>query len=203
MEYYLSGIIDEIHELKNGIIQAFKSIKDFNSFKRQIPNLLTVFRFLFTIPIIHLIITNRLYIAGLHAILAIITDLFDGYLARKWNCESELGRKLDALIDKLFIFLVSIPLAFTYPILFFIIFFEITIALINGVAHLKKMNPKTIAIGKVKTFFLDTLVIITFFVDIFTFDMLFIIVFTITLILEFISLFNYFSIYYTKIKEHF
>ena len=37
------------------------------------------------------------------AILAGITDWFDGYLARRYQCESDFGRLMDPLADKIFI----------------------------------------------------------------------------------------------------
>ena len=37
------------------------------------------------------------------AVVAGITDWFDGYLARKYKCESDFGRLMDPLADKIFI----------------------------------------------------------------------------------------------------
>lgn len=42
-------------------------------------------------------------IAYIIAIIAGITDWFDGYLARKYKCESDFGRLMDPLADKIFI----------------------------------------------------------------------------------------------------
>ena len=42
-------------------------------------------------------------VAYILAIVAGITDLFDGYLARKYHCESDFGRLADPLADKIFI----------------------------------------------------------------------------------------------------
>ena len=43
------------------------------------------------------------WIAYIIAILAGLTDWFDGYLARKYKCESDFGRLMDPLADKIFI----------------------------------------------------------------------------------------------------
>ena len=45
------------------------------------------------------------------AIIAGVTDLFDGYLARKYHCESDFGRLADPLADKIFILATYIMMA--------------------------------------------------------------------------------------------
>ncbi len=79
-----------------------------------IPNLLTFLRILL-IPIIMscLLSGNPFYSeiisTGLF-IFAAISDFFDGYLARKFNQESEMGRFLDPIADKLIVIGVLIAL---------------------------------------------------------------------------------------------
>jgi CDP-diacylglycerol--glycerol-3-phosphate 3-phosphatidyltransferase len=72
---------------------------------RQLPNLLTVAR----IPAVALI-AYWTYLAGPWAsaalalfILAAVTDLLDGWVARKVGAVSDFGRLMDALVDKIFI----------------------------------------------------------------------------------------------------
>ena len=43
------------------------------------------------------------WVAYILAIIGGLTDLFDGYLARKYHCESDFGRLIDPLADKMFI----------------------------------------------------------------------------------------------------
>lgn len=50
-------------------------------------------------------------IAYILAILAALTDLFDGKLARKYKCESDFGKIADPLADKIFIVATFITLA--------------------------------------------------------------------------------------------
>jgi len=45
-------------------------------------------------------------------IIACITDFFDGYLARIWNQQSDLGRMLDPIADKLLISVALLMLVF-------------------------------------------------------------------------------------------
>lgn len=47
--------------------------------------------------------------------LALSTDVFDGYLARKFNAYSELGRKLDSLADYVAMFTGIVGIALLWP----------------------------------------------------------------------------------------
>ena len=81
---------------------------------RLIPNFLSSLRILFILPTIYSI-QNELY--SLAAILFFIsssTDFFDGYLARRYAVESELGAFLDLIADKILVISILIWLVFVY-----------------------------------------------------------------------------------------
>jgi cardiolipin synthase len=88
-----------------------------------IPNLLTLFR-IFSIPIIIYYFKIREFeIAIISLTLALLTDFFDGFIARKWNQTSFIGAILDPVADKLmilslFYFLITNN---TSPLWYFII----------------------------------------------------------------------------------
>ena len=80
----------------------------------NIPNILTLLR-IAAIPVVVLLLwdlpdANTAMIACLIFVLAMITDVIDGYLARKWNQLTPMGAYLDPLADKLMVATVLIML---------------------------------------------------------------------------------------------
>ena len=69
----------------------------------SLPNQLTVARFGLAVVLFILIAVGWWYGCLLVFALAALTDLLDGYLARRWNQASALGRNLDPLADKVLI----------------------------------------------------------------------------------------------------
>jgi len=71
-----------------------------------VPNLLTYGRIV-AIPVIVLLLVSGdhalRWLALLLYIAAAVSDFFDGYLARRWNQSSPLGRMLDPIADKLLV----------------------------------------------------------------------------------------------------
>lgn len=67
----------------------------------NIPNILSVFR-LFLIPVfVVLFFTGNYMIAAGIFLLAGFTDILDGYIARKYDLITDIGKVLDPLADKL------------------------------------------------------------------------------------------------------
>lgn len=71
------------------------------------PNLLTGLRFVM-IPLMVLLLMREqttivAFLAWLVFVLAALTDLLDGYLARKFECETVFGKLMDPLADKLLV----------------------------------------------------------------------------------------------------
>ena len=76
----------------------------------NIPNFLTTFRIISSvlIPFIILIDSKETgcFMVLIIFLLCSITDFFDGYIARKFNQTSDLGKMLDPIADKLLVILV-------------------------------------------------------------------------------------------------
>jgi cardiolipin synthase len=66
-----------------------------------IANLLTVFRIALAAPFLFLVREGRFGYALLIFFVASITDFADGYVARRFDQQSPLGRLLDPIADKL------------------------------------------------------------------------------------------------------
>jgi CDP-diacylglycerol--glycerol-3-phosphate 3-phosphatidyltransferase len=68
------------------------------------PNAVTVGRFVIYLPAYYLLLAGKLYcIVIALAIIAAFADGLDGYLARKLGQETEFGRILDPILDKIMI----------------------------------------------------------------------------------------------------
>jgi cardiolipin synthase len=67
----------------------------------DIPNVITVFRFLLVPPLVLLLLREQFGLALLIFGIAGFSDALDGYLAKRFNWTSRLGALMDPLADKL------------------------------------------------------------------------------------------------------
>lgn len=127
----------------------------------NIPNLLTVLRVLSVPVFIYLLISpDRHYrlIAFVLFALASVTDLIDGYLARKWNQETEFGKFLDPLADKFLVlgtFMTFLFLSNQVEVwmVLLIVSRDMLITVLRYLAIAKGKSLRTSMFGKVKTAF--------------------------------------------------
>lgn len=131
-------------------------------FKKVFPNLLTGFRLGIAPCIILLGFFEKVQIVLILTILASLTDLFDGFFARKWDVSSQFGAKLDAMSDKIFAASLLISLTKKIPLLWILVVLEIGIAIMNLFFYMKTKKAKTLMIGKIKTTFLFVCIICSF-----------------------------------------
>ena len=167
----------------------------------NIPNIISVFR-LTLIPvflkIFHSNIENNLLWSGLIFLIAGISDVVDGYIARKYNMTSKLGAVLDPLADKLMIFTVMASFAYGGLIPFWILILltikELLLIIGGSSLYLKKENiviPWN-TYGKLAT--------LSFYVAVFSivFDLSTKVsstLFIVTVAMNIIAFLNYFKIY--------
>ncbi|MBP5245340.1 MAG: CDP-diacylglycerol--glycerol-3-phosphate 3-phosphatidyltransferase [Clostridia bacterium] len=68
---------------------------------KNVPNILSVIRILLVPVFVVLLLSGHNVAATIVFLAAGLTDVLDGYIARKYNCISTLGKVLDPLADKL------------------------------------------------------------------------------------------------------
>lgn len=128
----------------------------------NIPNLLTILRFVL-IPIFIIAMGyNKPIIALFIFFIAGITDALDGYIARRFNQETTLGKILDPIADKAllvssFIFIYNSDLNVKFPFWFVVIVISRDIFILLGsivIYILKgKLDVEPSIFGKITTFF--------------------------------------------------
>ena len=107
-----------------------------------LPNILSLLRLFLVIPLVTVMLSDipaaRLWGVGI-MILAALTDFFDGRLARKLHCESEWGRILDPLADKVGVAGVALVLLILgeLPLWFFLALVARDVAILLGGLYLK------------------------------------------------------------------
>ena len=77
-----------------------------------LPNVLSVLRLMMAPMVFLSIQRGRFNSAILLVVLAVITDLMDGLIARRQACTSRLGSYLDVMADFSFLFLATLALVF-------------------------------------------------------------------------------------------
>lgn len=91
-----------------------KNIPNYLTISRIIISLLVIIFLLFPFDMINvsfpkylingtIIIDLKMVIAAVLFVIASITDFFDGYLARKYNCVTDFGKVTDAIADKILV----------------------------------------------------------------------------------------------------
>ncbi len=101
-----------------------------------IPNLLSIIRIALVYPILNNIYVGNFETSIIFFLIASFTDALDGYLARKMDWQTELGRILDPVADKLllsgtvFIFWINNFI----PFYIFVIFISRDVAILIGAA---------------------------------------------------------------------
>lgn len=109
----------------------------------NISNALSLSRIVLALPAMYLILTGYNTAAIIVGISAGITDFLDGFIARKTGNITDLGKILDPLGDKIFLFLFAVAMTIVEMIpLWFLIIFSIRDLLIlaGGLYAKRKLN---------------------------------------------------------------
>lgn len=136
-----------------------------------IPNLLCLIRILLITPFVKFFLDGDYLLAGVVIALSGLSDCFDGFIARHFNQESELGKILDPLADKLTLLAVGVCLSviepFFLPVIIILIIKDLLMLI--GSSKVIKMGiivPKSKWYGKVGTVMFYVTVVFIVFVEI-------------------------------------
>lgn len=133
----------------------------------SIPNLLSFSRILLTLRVNYYLYKNDIAKVIICVILASISDLLDGFLARKLNLTSQFGAQIDTLADKFFSINMLMIIAYikkTYLIncISIILILRELIMIISR--YIYETQIPVSKLGKIKTVILN-LAYIVFFID--------------------------------------
>ena len=170
---------------------ALNDLKTKGRRTRQIPNILTFMRILapfFIIPVA--IIKNVTWIA-IFVVFFSLTDAVDGFIARRYNFVSELGKDLDAVCDKVFASTLLLAASFFEHIFIINLILEAIIALINTIAKLQNCDPRSHLLGKAKTCILYPLIGLGYLTSYMDIVGIFIFVFLMTTAMQVATAFTY------------
>lgn len=148
--------------------------KDWKKEIFSIPNLLSFFRILL-IPVYITIYLNATkaadyYVAGGILAVSCLTDLIDGWIARRFNMITNLGKVLDPLADKLTQFALVLCLAIRYNFLWYIVVLFVVkevFQLVAGGCRLLRRNMMlkgALITGKISTtvLFISLIILVVF-----------------------------------------
>lgn len=131
------------------------------------PNILTCFRFVLIIPVVACFMTDRRILSLIFYVIATLTDLVDGKIARKYDMISNWGKVMDPLADKLLLLAVIVCMYLkgdlSLPIII-IVFSKELIMIIGGIVLYgasRLVVPSNI-VGKIGTVLFSIAVILTF-----------------------------------------
>lgn len=114
-----------------------------------------------------IVVDIKYLIAGTLFVIAAITDILDGYIARKFSLITDTGKMLDAIADKFLLSSVLIILSsqgIIHPIIpVIIVTRDIVVDVIKMIVGNKKHTVATVKSGKFKTAFLMVGITLTLF----------------------------------------
>jgi len=146
----------EIEDKKTDVLKEEPSVKKSVIF--NIPNRITLSR-LFLAIVFFVFLTHRHFNTALVIFfIAVATDWLDGYLARKWELSTDLGRLVDPFVDKViicgtFIIFVSVAEDLLAPwMVITIVAREFLVSSIRGFSESKGVKFASNIWGKTKMF---------------------------------------------------
>lgn len=137
--------------------------------KRHIPNIITSMRLVLIPLFVFLVLTGNYLAASFIFLGAALSDILDGYLARKWKVVSNFGKLFDPLADKAMqiaaIFLLCIIGKLHFAFIIVLIIKEGLMIYGSYLLYKKKIVVYSIWYGKAATFLLNAAVFWIYVLD--------------------------------------
>lgn len=181
-----------------------------------ISNILSSSRFILTAVCSYYLICENFIAASIILIIIWITDLLDGYLARKRNEISNLGKIIDPVADKFSIFVISLILVYKniLPLWFFVTVILRDLLILCGgffLYYKKKTLVQSNWIGKITVFIIGLTFLFYFLINIHNFDyfryhnefteLLLRVLTFLSIVMIVFSIISYFNKFLNKIKQ--
>ena len=135
---------------------------------KYVPNILTVSRFVLIPFIIFFIVTDNYILAFIFLTISGITDILDGYIARKYNLITNFGKLVDPLADKStqVAILATLALKNIIPLWILFIVFIKEILMIAGASFLygKELVVSSRWFGKMSTVLFYIAIVLSLFI---------------------------------------
>ena len=176
-----------------------------------VPNILSYIRILLIVPFTIFFLKREYIISAIVIIISGLTDCVDGFLARRLNQITQLGKMLDPVADKLTLLAVAVCLSVIEPLIFpviLILALKDILMLIGASVLLKKriMPVASAWYGKLGTIcFYVSVAAIVIFDMICKFENFYIasyIMLSITAVIMIYSLIRYYTIFRSLLREH-
>lgn len=170
---------------------------------KHVPNTLTILRFILVPFIITSLIHDNYMLTFILLTLSGITDILDGFIARKFNLITNFGKLVDPLADKTTQITILATLAFKQiiPIWIIAILFLKEILMIAGASFLygKELVVSSKWYGKLATVLFYIAIVMSLAIKYFNIEFKFdIYVYYLALILTIFSLYMYFQAFYKQ-----
>ena len=130
--------------------------------KVLIPNILTLTK-LVCIPFIIIFSILKLNIVSLiFLFVAIISNILDHVMAKKWNTETNIGTKMDYISNEIFLVVLLLFLTTRFYVFSLMLIIECLIVMIDLIAYYKMDLTKDLKINIVKKVLFNTCIILGF-----------------------------------------
>lgn len=194
--------MNENEEIRSDLISLFSD----NAF--TLPNLLSLLRIILVIPFSYFFMNNNYAVAAAIMAASGISDFLDGFIARKFDMVSRLGKCLDPIADKITLFAVGICIVFIFPSLLPIVFILILkdVLMVLGACYLLKNGiapPSAKWYGKIATvaFYLASIALVCMHIFNCVNTVITISAFSVTTLFMLYAIINYYKIFKSLLND--